>query len=164
MRTTNAIADLRQQIHRTVCARCGVEIPADAPDGCCPGCLLQGGLNLLPEEAVTTIVDLRQDEGVRPVESNSKDDADSFASTEARFGIYEIERHPDGSLYELGRGGMGVTYRAVDRTLRRKVALKVIRTAVAMGNTEARERFLREARAAAALRHQNIANSSTRWN
>ena len=72
-----------------------------------------------------------------------------------RFGAYEIERHPDGSLYELGRGAMGVTYRATDTTLQRKVALKVI--GFARRSTDARERFMREARAAAALRHKNIA-------
>jgi hypothetical protein len=43
-----------------------------------------------------------------------------------RFGVYEIERREDGSLYELGRGAMGVTYRATDTTLQRKVAFKII--------------------------------------
>jgi serine/threonine protein kinase len=74
-----------------------------------------------------------------------------------RFGVYEIERHPDGSLYELGRGAMGVTYRAIDTTLRRKVALKIIKISIARRSANARERFMREARAAAALRHENIA-------
>jgi serine/threonine protein kinase len=76
---------------------------------------------------------------------------------EERFGVYEIERREDGSLYELGRGATGVTYRAIDPTLQRKVALKVIRFAIAWRSGEARERFLREARAAAALRHEHIA-------
>jgi serine/threonine protein kinase len=74
-----------------------------------------------------------------------------------RFGVYEIERRPDGSPYELGRGAMGVTYRATDTTLQRKVALKIIKSDVAKRNVEARERFMREARAAAALRHENVA-------
>src|SRR5437762_776429 len=74
-----------------------------------------------------------------------------------RFGVYHIERRPDGSFYELGHGAMGVTYRAVDTTLQRKVALKLIRLAIAGRSGEARERFMREARAAAALRHENIA-------
>jgi hypothetical protein len=38
------------------------------------------------------------------------------------FGVYEIDCHEDGSLYELGRGAMGVTYRATDTSLQRKVA------------------------------------------
>jgi TolB-like protein/Flp pilus assembly protein TadD len=73
------------------------------------------------------------------------------------LGVYEIDRHEDGSLYELGHGAMGTTYRATDTTLQRKVALKIIRLGVAGPSHEARERFLREARAAATLRHENIA-------
>jgi serine/threonine-protein kinase len=52
---------------------------------------------------------------------------------------------------------MGVTYRAVDTTLQRKVALKIIKAGTGKGSTDARERFMREARMAAALRHENIA-------
>src|SRR6516162_5290759 len=74
-----------------------------------------------------------------------------------RFGIYEIDRRENGSLYELGRGGMGVTYRATDTSLQRKVALKIIKTDIAERSADARERFMREARAAAALRHEHIA-------
>src|SRR5215831_15261132 len=74
-----------------------------------------------------------------------------------RFGVYEIDFREDGRLYELGRGAMGVTYRATDTTLQRKVALKIIQTDLAERSANARERFMREARAAAALRHENIA-------
>src|SRR6266498_2281079 len=73
------------------------------------------------------------------------------------FGVYEIDRHPNGSFYQLGHGAMGVTYRAVDTTLQRKVALKIINVGIAGRSAEARERFLREDRAAASLRHENIA-------
>jgi len=76
------------------------------------------------------------------------------------FGDFEIERRSDGSYWELGRGGMGVTYLARDRVLRRKVALKVVDTPPVSTDRNAqtaRERFLREARAAAALRHPNVA-------
>src|SRR5262245_24360705 len=73
------------------------------------------------------------------------------------FGVYKIDRREDGSLHELGHGAMGITYRAMDTTLQRNVALKIIGIAVAGRSREARESFLREARAAAALRHQNIA-------
>jgi serine/threonine protein kinase/Tfp pilus assembly protein PilF len=52
---------------------------------------------------------------------------------------------------------MGVTYRATDASLQRKVALKIIKTDLAERSADARERFMREARAAAALRHENIA-------
>jgi serine/threonine protein kinase/Flp pilus assembly protein TadD len=74
-----------------------------------------------------------------------------------RFGVYEIDCREDGSLYELGRGAMGVTYRATDTSLQREVALKIIKTDIAERSADARERFVREARAAAALRHENIA-------
>ena len=74
------------------------------------------------------------------------------------FGEFEIARREDGSFWELGSGAMGVTYRATDKVLRRSVALKVIETPLARdGSRAVRARFLREARAAAALRHPNIA-------
>ena len=59
-------------------------------------------------------------------------------------------------LAKIGEGGMGVIYRAEDTDLRRPVALKVLRPDF-VGNEERRLRFLREARAAAAVTHPNIA-------
>jgi serine/threonine protein kinase/tetratricopeptide (TPR) repeat protein len=59
-------------------------------------------------------------------------------------------------LAKIGEGGMGVVYRAEDETLRRPVALKVLPPDV-IANEERRMRFLREARAAAAIPHPNIA-------
>jgi serine/threonine protein kinase len=58
---------------------------------------------------------------------------------------------------KLGRGAMGVTFKAFDTVLRHAVALKVIDARIA-GRPDARERFLREARAAARLRHPNVAS------
>src|ERR1700722_14229195 len=57
--------------------------------------------------------------------------------------------------HEIGRGGMGVVYRAHDLKLDRVVALKTLPTALANDPT-VRERFLREARTAAKLTHPNI--------
>jgi len=76
------------------------------------------------------------------------------------FGDFEIEQRPDGFYWELGHGAMGTTYLAMDKVLRRRVALKVIEVPAVPTSRDAqavRERFLREARAAAALRHPNVA-------
>jgi len=80
-----------------------------------------------------------------------------LSSVTDRLGNYRIERRDDGSLRELGRGAMGVTYRAVDTSLKRPVALKLIDSEWAKRGAEARERFMREARTAASLRHPNVA-------
>jgi serine/threonine protein kinase len=74
-----------------------------------------------------------------------------------RYQHYEVLRREDGSLWELGRGAMGITYKAFDTNLRCAVALKVINSTYLQNDT-ARQRFLREARAAAALRHPNVAS------
>ena len=75
---------------------------------------------------------------------------------DGRFDHYELVRKDDG-FDELGRGSMGVTYRAFDTVLGHAVAIKVIDARIA-SRVEARERFFREARAAARLRHPNVAS------
>ena len=57
--------------------------------------------------------------------------------------------------HEVGRGGMGVVYRATDRKLRRAVAIKVLPPELAYRD-DVKQRFLREAQTAAALSHPNI--------
>src|SRR5437660_3220693 len=112
-----------------VCSICSEPLTAK---GACLACLLRGGLDEPAEETV------------------------SFDSL--GFGDYEIARREDGSFWELGRGAMGVTYRAEDKALNRTVALKVIEPAGSANTGQGvRDRFLREARAAAAFRHPNVA-------
>jgi serine/threonine protein kinase len=62
-----------------------------------------------------------------------------------------------GSPIELGRGAMGITYKAIDVDLRCPVTLKVISERY-LGDESARLRFLREARAAASVWHPNVAS------
>ena len=61
---------------------------------------------------------------------------------------YELDR-------EIGRGGMGIVYRAKDRRLKRPVAIKLLPPELAF-RSEIRTRFLREAETAAQLSHPNI--------
>ena len=71
------------------------------------------------------------------------------------FDHYKVFTHEDGSLVELGRGAMGITYKAFDTNLRVNVALKVV-NARFLKSDIAQQRFIREARAAAQLRHPNV--------
>src|SRR5881392_4038044 len=112
-----------------ICSICGEPLNAK---GDCLACLLRTGLD---ESVVKT----------KPLVS-------------LVLGDFEVEQRADGFYWELGHGAMGVTYLAMDKVLRRRVALKVIDVpAAARGLQSMRERFLREARAAAALRHPNVA-------
>src|SRR6516225_10445433 len=122
----------------STCRTCG-SVLEKTPSGRlgCMSCLLRAGIG-------------SEEETVHDSTQNASEDV-------GRFGVYEIDCRQDGTLYELGRGAMGVTYRATDTTFQRKVALKIIKTDLAERSANARERFMREARAAAALRHENIA-------
>ena len=86
----------------------------------------------------------------------AEDGKDGGATTQ-RYGHFEVLLGEDGLPLELGRGAMGTTYRARDTVLHHLVALKVIAQNVA-ALPAARVRFLREARAAAKLRHPNVAS------
>src|SRR5499433_1004490 len=76
-----------------------------------------------------------------------------------KYDHFEVEVGPDGFPIELGAGAMAITYRARDTVLNSIVALKVIDRKVAQ-TPGARSRFLREARAAAQIRHPNVARVS----
>ena len=75
-----------------------------------------------------------------------------------RLEHYTVLTRDDGSPWELGRGAMGVTYKAFDTRLHCVVALKVIHGELLQKRPVLRDRFLREARIAARVRHPNIAS------
>jgi serine/threonine protein kinase len=118
-----------------LCETCGSPIETtSAGDLGCVACLIGTGLDAEAEQNDT-----------------------AFALATDQLGAYTIEHHADGSAWELGRGAMGVTYRAIDKALDRPVALKIINLDGRSHSAEARERFMREARTAAVLRHPNVA-------
>src|SRR5204862_1807290 len=84
-----------------------------------------------------------------PARDNAPTEAHAAApgAARARIGPYVIER-------KLGEGGMGVVYAARDERLQRTIALKTL-SALA-GDPTARQRFWREARAAASVNHPNV--------
>ena len=128
--------------------------PALPQDSTCPNC--GGLLEKTPSGGLGCLSCLLR-AGIGSEEETVHDSTPDALEGGLRFGVYEIDCREDGSLYELGRGAMGVTYRATDTSLQRKVALKIIKIDIAERSADARERFMREARAAASLRHENIA-------
>src|SRR5438094_3723726 len=120
--------------------------------GVCPECgtRLEGGFSRNLGRCMICLLRVGFDDAEEPDET-------LFAPVTDRPANYRIERRDNGSLWELGRDAMGVTYRAVDTSLKRPVALKLIDSEWAKRGAEARERFMREARTAASLRHPNVA-------
>src|SRR5881392_2565577 len=118
----------------------------------CPECgtRLEGGFSRGLGRCMICLLRVGFDDAEEPNEA-------PLSSVADRLGNYRIERRDNGSPWELGRGAMGVTYRAVDTSLKRPVALKLIDSEWLKHGAEARERFMREARTAASLRHPNIA-------
>src|SRR5471032_2063768 len=80
-----------------------------------------------------------------------------FPSLPLRFSHYRVLQHADGTPWRLGFGAMGVTYKAYDERLRIEVALKLIHP-TRVDDPKAQALFLREARAAARVRHPNVAS------
>src|SRR5580704_8675171 len=125
---------------RRTCPSCGNEFSAAMKF--CPVCRLRQALK----------------GGIEAGESSSED---IFKITPGqatqRFEHYELLKSEDGRPLELGRGAMGITYKAYDIDLQCPVALKVINERY-LGDESARLRFLREARSAARVRHPNVAS------
>src|ERR1700756_4582732 len=108
----------------------------------CPVCVLRTGLASELESGESVSHD-----AVKPTSEHRTQ----------RFEHYELIRGDDGHPIELGRGAMGVTYRPIVVALGCPVALKVVNERY-LSDESARLRFLREARAAASVRHPNVAS------
>jgi predicted Ser/Thr protein kinase len=116
------------------CPKCRVALPADAPKGLCPRCL--AALNLASETGFTG--------------------ADAPAAQPPLTPAELAPHFPQLEILEcLGRGGMGVVYKARQTSLNRLVALKLL-APERVGDARFAERFTNEAQALARLNHPNI--------
>ena len=111
------------------CPKCGIELPANAPEGLCPQCLMKAGM---------------------------ADDSDVIASEPlalegpgTKIGNYEL-------LELIGEGGMGLVYLAEQQEPKRKVALKIVK--LGMDTRQVVARFETERQTLAVLAHPNIAH------
>ena len=129
------------------CSQCGIELPADAPQGLCPQCLMKLGL--------PTGAEVKNAAG--PGESS---DIPTSAAPPSRFVPPQpaevAEEFPQLEILELlGYGGMGAVYKARQKQLDRLVALKILSPELVEDPAFA-ERFAREARSLAKLNHPRI--------
>jgi predicted Ser/Thr protein kinase len=129
------------------CSECGRSLPADAPQGLCPQCLMKLGL---PTGAEVDNIAGQDEQGDVPTSATPPGgfvppDLSVLAGQFPQLEILEL----------LGQGGMGAVYKARQRQLDRLVAVKILPPQV--GQSEAfAERFTREARSLAKLNHPGI--------
>jgi WD40 repeat protein/serine/threonine protein kinase len=130
---------MKEEDNRT-CEICGSELSGAMEF--CPVCMLRQALDADIESG-------------KPTQKYSAEPQSELAGQ--RLEHYELVSGADGKPIELGRGAMGITYKAVDVDLQCPVTVKVINERY-LGDESARLHFLREARAAASLRHPNVAS------
>ena len=125
-----------------ICPVCGTKFQASSDSQFCPACMLRRALDAGDEYETSSSEDILEP----PAQQVGQ-----------RFDHYELIMDEHGRPLELGRGAMGVTYKAFDVNLGCAVTLKLI-TERHLGDEVARLRFLREARTAASIRHSNVAS------
>jgi len=122
------------------CAQCNTPLPADAPLGLCPKCVLAVGVD--SQQATRTSA---APPGPPPAAAFVPPRPEELAPRFPQLEILEL----------LGQGGMGAVYKARQPGLDRTVALKILPPGLGADPTFA-ERFTREARSLARLSHPNI--------
>jgi len=132
-------SEARNNLETRFCSKCDSPLASDYSGNFCPVCMLRSAL---ADDAEA---------------DNERAPAFPEFGRERHFEHYQLATDENGEPVELGRGAMGITYKALDTQLRCTVALKVINEKY-LGDTSARLRFLREARAAARIRHPNLAS------
>ncbi len=131
------------------CPQCHAPLPADAPQGLCLRCLLTLGATT-DDSAFEPLEPpgAKDPEAGLPASSGEPEPAHHTDDTPQSFGDFEV-------IDELGRGGMGIVFKARQKSLGRIVALKTIRLGADVDKDLA-QRLRAEAAAAASLHHPHI--------
>jgi len=128
------------------CPECGAKLPANAPEGLCPRCLMKSAR--------------QETKSAYNADSEAASDVPTSATPPGKFVPPRPEelagQFPHLEIIELlGQGGMGAVYKARQKQLDRLVALKILPPEVEQQAAFA-ERFTREARSLARLNHPHI--------